>query len=136
VACNYKGALLVCIKKNKPKDLPYTPSLNITKETAKSKFEFDSFIKEKEGAIRGTFSEVKFLFEKQVVVNDRHGVEMVYIVRYKDMDLGFISTSLFEGNDIYEITGSASNEKGGFVYWRSLFEDCIHRFDLSHRLVE
>ncbi|SNY99681.1 toxin-antitoxin system YwqK family antitoxin [Flagellimonas pacifica] len=126
--------VLLALKKECEKDIPFCPNLTITYESSINTSEIETYLKKNDDVLKSSLNNYKVLKKREYVFEDNTYFEKVYIGSSQGINIGGITTWIFSNKRTYIITGLALNEKeNSFLKYEGLFKDIINEIKLKRK---
>ncbi|AUC16613.1 hypothetical protein BTO06_16300 [Tenacibaculum sp. SZ-18] len=131
---NFKSKkVLLSIRKKCIKQLAFCPSVTITKDSPYSdQKKILHYLQENTNALKLKFQNYKLIKERSYHVGDNLYHEIIYIGSIKGVNLGGVTTWIFNKKKTYIITGLALNEKNNsFLKSEGLLRDLTNEIKVN-----
>lgn len=129
-----QNPVLLALKKECEKDIPFCPNLTITYESSINTSEIETYLNKSDDVLKSSLDNYKMLKKREYVFEGNTYFEKVYTGSSQGINIGGITTWIFSNKRTYIITGLALNEKGNsFLKYEGLFKDIISEIKLKRK---
>lgn len=124
--------VLLSIRKDCDKEMSFCPSLTITYEASISdETQISNYLKKSNDILVSSFNTYKVVKERNYVYEGQTYYEKIYTGSVQGINIGGITTWIFDKKNIYIITGLALNEKENpFLKQEGLFKEITNSVKL------
>lgn len=129
-----QNPVLLALKKECEKDISFCPNLTITYELPINTSEIETYLKKNDDVLKSSLDNYKVLKKREYVFEGNKYFEKVYTGSSQGVNIGGITTWVFNNKRTYIITGLALNEKeNSFLKYEGLFKDIINKIKLKKK---
>ena len=124
--------VLLALKKECEKGIPFCPNLTITYEPSINTSEIETYLKKNDDILKSSVDNYRVIKEREYAFEGNTYFEKIYAGNSQGINIGGITTWIFSNKKTYIITGLALNEKeNSFLKYEGLFKDIIDKIKLK-----